>query len=112
MKKLIMIACAVVLFSCGNSKETTNGENTDNNTNTTETMKDAVTGTIKDMTKTDGCDFIIEVTVDGKVIKLEPLALDEKYKVDGKTVKLIYLPSRRQSKCMGTMPITIEKIME
>ena len=106
----MIIACAIAMFSCGNGKEVTEGENTENNT--TEMVKDAVTGTVKDLTKTDGCDFIIEVTIDGKAVQLEPLALDEKFKVDGKTVKLIYTPSRRMSKCTGTMPITIEKIME
>ena len=38
------------------------------------------------------------------------LYLDEEFKVDGKAVKLIYAPSRRESKCKGTMPIMIEKI--
>jgi hypothetical protein len=110
MNKLMIIACAIAMFSCGNGKDAADGTTDDNNT--TEMVKGVVTGTVKDMTKTDGCDFIIEVTIDDKAVQLEPLALDEKFKVDGKTVKLIYTPSRRMSKCTGTMPITIEKIME
>jgi hypothetical protein len=106
MKKFIIIILAVGIFSCGNGKETAVS------TDAVEVTKDMVNGTIKDMTKTEGCDFVVEVIIDGETTLLEPLSMDAMYKVDGKTVKLIYTPSRRASKCMGTMPITIQKITE
>ena len=109
MKKLLFIALALGTFACGTTKESTK-EQTKPVDTVTELADGAVNGVIKDMKKTDGCDFVIAIKLDGKDVMLEPLALDEKYKVDGKTVQVIYTPSRRQSKCKGTMPITIEKI--
>jgi len=109
MKKLLFIALALGTFACGTTKESTK-EQTKPVDTVTELADGAVNGVIKDMKKTDGCDFVIAIKLDGKDVMLEPLALDEKYKVDGKTVQVIYTPSRRRSKCKGTMPITIEKI--
>jgi hypothetical protein len=109
MKKLMIIACALAMFACGNGKNATNGNP---NKDTTEIAKDAINGTVKDMTKTDGCGFVIEVTLDDKLVSLDPGGLTDEFKVDGKKVKLIYTPSKRMSKCMGTMPIMIEKIWE
>ena len=111
MKILLTIALAIGTFACGTTKETAKEQTQTKPVETViETIDDAVKGTIKDMRKTDGCDFVISVVMDGKNVLLEPLGLDEKFKVDGKSVTLIYTPSRRQSKCMGTMPIMIEKI--
>lgn len=107
MKKLMIIIFAFGMFSCGNGKEAT-GSNND----VVEISKEMVSGIVKDMTSTDGCDFVIEVSIDGQTTLLEPLSLGDEYKVDGKAVKLIYTPSRRASKCGGTMPIVIEKITE
>ncbi len=109
MKKLMIIICALAIFGCSNSKDATNG--TPNNT-TTEIVKDAINGTVKDMSKTDGCGFIIEVSLDDKLVSLDPGELTDEFKVDGKKVKLVYTPSRRMTTCTGTMPIMIEKIWE
>lgn len=111
MKNLLFIALAFGMFACGSTKEGATDQ-TKNETKPVETenVEALVSGIVKDMRKTDGCDFVISVTVDGTDILLEPLALDEQFKVDGKAVQLIYMASRRASKCMGTMPITIEKI--
>ena len=102
MKNLLIIALAFGVFACDATKEST--------TDVTEQVDLITTGIVKDMRKTDGCDFVIAVTIDGNKTLLEPLGLDEEFKVDGKAVKLIYAPSRRESKCKGTMPIMIEKI--
>ena len=107
MKKLMIIVFAFGMFSCGNGKEATGSTE-----EVVEVSKDMVNGVVKDMTNSDGCDFVIEVSIDGETTLLEPLSLDEMYKVDGKAVKLTYIPSRRASKCANTMPITIEKITE
>jgi hypothetical protein len=113
MKNLLIIALAFGVFACGSTKESTTDQ-IKSETKPVETVTEQVdlitTGIVKDMRKTDGCDFVIAVTIDGNETLLEPLELDEQFKVDGKTVKLIYAPSRRQSKCKGTMPIMIEKI--
>jgi len=116
MKKLLIIAMAIGTLSCGSTKESTDDIATKEQTQTkpaegiSTQVDGAVNGTIKDMRFKDGCDFVISVMLDNKVVLLEPGMLDNKYKVDGKAVQLIYTPSRRQSKCTGTMPITIEKI--
>lgn len=113
MKNLLIIALAFGVFACGSTKESTTDQ-IKSETKPVETVTKQVdlitTGIVKDMRKTDGCDFVIAVTIDGNETLLEPLELDEQFKVDGKAVKLIYAPSRRQSKCKGTMPIMIEKI--
>jgi len=113
MKKIMIIALAFGVFACGNSKEVADS-NTSTTETVTETVEGMVSGVVKDLTATNGCDFVIVVTVSGNELNLEPLALDQKYKVDGKAVKLIYTPSRRMSKCesANTMPITIDKITE
>ncbi len=104
-----MASLALAMMACGTGKDVNDTDNTDDSV---EMVSDAINGTVKDMTKTDGCDFVIEVMLDGNTTLLEPLALDDKYKVDGKSVKLAYTPSRRASKCAGTMPITIQKITD
>ena len=76
----------------------------------TEFIDGATSGNVKDMSTTDGCDFVITVILDGSEVLLEPLKLDEQYQIDGKAIQLIYTFSKRQSKCMGTMPIMIAKI--
>ncbi len=111
MKNLLFIALTIGMIACGSTKERAADQTkTQTKPAETETIERLVSGTIKDMRKTDGCDFIIAVTIDQKEVLLEPLELDEKFKEDGKNVQLIYTSSRRQSKCMGTMPIMIEKI--
>lgn len=111
MKNLIIIGLAFGLFACSSTKESSSKlTKAETKPMQTENATGEVSGIIKDMTKTDGCDFVIAVTIDGSETLLEPLELDSKYKVDGKAVSLIYQSSRRASKCMGTMPITIEKI--
>ena len=111
MKNLLIITLALGIFACGSTKETsTEQAKTQTKPVETETIEGLVSGVVKDMRKTDGCDFVIAVTIDDKEVLLEPLELNESFKVDGRAVQLIYVASRRASKCMGTMPITIEKI--
>ena len=111
MKNLLFIVLTIGMIACGSTKEsTTEQAKAQTKPVETEPMESFVRGTIKDMHKTDGCDFVISVTIDEKETLLEPLKLDEKFKEDGKIVQLIYTFSRRQSKCMGTTPIMIEKI--
>jgi|GEM_PF-2399309 len=112
MKKLLIIVLALGMFACGATKESTTTDLAKNQTKPVETenIEGAVHGIIKDMRKTDGCDFVIVVSIDGNKTLLEPLALDEQFKVHGKSVQLVYTPSKRASKCMGTMPIMIHKI--
>lgn len=111
MKNLLIMALAIGMFACGATKETsTDQSKTQTKPAETELADGAVRGIVKDMRKTDGCDFVISVDINGEEVLLEPLELDETYKVDGKAVQLIYATSRRASKCMGTMPIMIEKI--
>jgi len=105
MKKLMIIVFAFGMFACGNGKDSAdNGTSTDKYT--------LISGVVKDKTDDNGCGFVIEVSIDGKTVVLEPLALEDKYKVDGKSVKLAYSVSKRASKCGSSMPITIYKITE
>jgi len=112
MKNLLIIVLALGMFACGSTKESTTTDLAKNQTKPveTESMEGVVHGVVRDMRKTDGCDFVIAVAIDGNKTLLEPLALDEQFKVHGKSVQLVYTPSKRASKCLGTMPIVIHKI--
>ena len=101
MKKLMIIACAIAMFSCGNGKEVTEGENTENNT--TEMVKDAVTGTVKDMTKTDGCDFIIEVTIDDKGEVIEPFSRCERNRAKRFWLVALAVTQERPNALLGSV---------
>lgn len=114
-------AILLLLFfiSCGSRKETQYE---------TEAMEEAITktseeengekglafinGTIRDQSQTQGCDFLIEVAIEGEKTLLSPLDLSETFKVDGKQVKLIYRMSRRPSTCEFATPIVIDQILE
>ena len=101
----MIIVFAFGMLACGNGKDAAdNGVSND--------KTELVNGTVKDQTNDNGCGFVIEVSIDGKTVALEPLSLDDKYKVDGKSVKLAYSVSKRASKCDNSMPITIDKITE
>lgn len=105
MKKLMIIVFAFGMLACGNGKDSADhGTSTDKYT--------LISGVVKDKTDDNGCGFVIEVSIDDKTVVLEPLVLDDKYKVDGKSVKLAYSVSKRASKCGNSMPITIDKITE
>ena len=105
MKNLMIIIFAFGMFACGTGKDIVESTDVDGKV----VMID---GIVKDKTNDDGCGFVIEVSIDGKTTNLEPLALEDKYKVDGKAVKIAFSPSRRLSKCGNSMPITIDKITE
>lgn len=101
----MIIVFAFGMLACGTGKNSA-----DNGTTTDKFVM--VNGTVKDQTDDNGCGFVIEVSLDGKTLTLEPLALDDKFKVDGKSVNLAYSVSKRASKCGNSMPITIDKITE
>lgn len=119
--RLALIALTTSAFiSCHNSKEAQTGTTT-----TVETEKDSVntndgsvgivlyyTGVIKDMSKTDGCGFMIVIkSANDEDLILEPDQLDDAYKVDGKTIEFTYTASRRQTKCSAPcIPITMGEI--
>jgi hypothetical protein len=105
MKNLMIIVFAFGIFACGTGKEITDSTEV-------EDKVVMIEGVVKDKTNADGCGFVIEVSIDSKRIVLEPLALEDKYKVDGKAVKIAFSPSKRLSKCGSSMPITIDKITE
>tara|TARA_B100000809_G_C14829729_1_gene420578 strand:+ start:133 stop:450 length:318 start_codon:yes stop_codon:yes gene_type:complete len=105
MKNLIIIVLVFGTFACGTGKEITDSTEVDGKI----VMID---GIVKDKTNDGGCSFVIEVSMDGKTTVLEPLALEDKYKVEGKAVKIAFSPSKRLSKCGNSIPITIDKIAE
>ncbi len=72
------------------------------------------TGVVRDMSKTDGCGWMIEVDgEDGAKIFLEPLSLPIQYQLEGKVIEFAYTDSRRQSTCVTipSRPITIDNIL-
>jgi hypothetical protein len=108
MKNILMIAFLAGIVACGETKEIVEESVNETTEEVTEVAVDKamVDGVVK--TDTD-CGFIIQVKMDDKIVKLEPLDLADEFKEDGLAIKLIYTPSRRPSKCLG-MPIVIEKI--
>ena len=101
----MIIVFAFGMIACGTGKDVVDSTDIDGKVV-------LIDGVVKDKTNDDGCGFIIEVSIDGKTTDLEPLALDDKFKVDGKAVKIAFSPSKRMSKCGNSMPITIDKITE
>ena len=110
MKKILMIIFLAGIVACGETKEIV--EESVNET-TVEVTEEAVDeAMLEGLVKADtDCGFIIQVKIDDKIVKLEPLELADEFKEDGLAVKLIYTASRRPSKCLG-MPIVIEKIIK
>ncbi|MBI3133548.1 MAG: hypothetical protein HYZ14_02625 [Bacteroidetes bacterium] len=72
------------------------------------------TGIVRDMSQHEGCGFMIELDAgNGEKLLLEPLMLDEKYRVDGKKIEFSYTDSRRPSQCtLPSKPIVIDTIIE
>lgn len=72
------------------------------------------TGVVRDMSKTDGCTWLIEIDgEDGGKELLEPLTLPIEYQVDGKAIEFAFTNSRRQSTCsLSSRPITIDNIIK
>lgn len=108
MKKILMITLLAGIVACGETKEIVEENVTETTEEVTEVAVDKAM--VEGVVKTDAdCGFIIEVKMDSKIVKLEPLELADEFKQDGLAIKLIYTASRRPSKCLG-MPIVIEKI--
>lgn len=72
------------------------------------------TGVVRDMTKTEGCGWMIEIDgEDGGKILLEPLTLPIEYQVDGKVIEFAFTNSKRQSTCtVPSRPVTIDNIIK
>jgi hypothetical protein len=68
----MMIIIAFGMFACGTGKEVTDSTEVDG-------KSVLIDGVVKDKTNDNGCGFIIEVSMEGKTVNLEPLALDDKY---------------------------------
>ena len=119
IKSVFIIALSLGVIACGNSKEVDVSTDVTPAVDTVSTSDDSVVintetsfvdGTIADRKNGRGCQYIIQVTINGNDINLEPGELDEKFKVDGKAVQLKYASSKRQSLCDDTMPIMIIEI--
>lgn len=122
----ITLFVSATFFSCGNAKEvmeeTTEEvlENTDTDEEVTEdieTVKDEIKdtftqGVVIDKSSTEGCGFVIQITLDEKQVNLEPLSLADEFKVNGLEVEIDYEMSRRATKCIGALPVTINSIQK
>lgn len=71
-------------------------------------------GVVRDMTKKDGCGWMIEiVSEEGGKTLLEPLSLPAEYQVEGKVIEFAFTNSKRQTKCtVPSRPITIDNIIK
>jgi hypothetical protein len=118
IKNVLIIAILFGVIGCGNSKNTDTGNETvgtdtttvNENPNIINTETDFVDGIVSTGTNDAGCEYIIKVNINGKEVNLEPGALADEFKVDGKQVQLKYSPSKRQSICGDSMPIMIIEI--
>lgn len=72
------------------------------------------TGQVRDMSKEKGCGWMIALDAgNGNAEWLEPLTIDEKYKVDGKTIVFNFVAQKRPSRCtLPSKPIEITKYIE
>ncbi len=122
MKLVYLLSLGVILSSCGAGKATV--EDSSSTTNSTEEVVNEteekitgahinVDGTIKDMSagqEGGGCNFVIEVEIDGKKVVLDPESLPTKYQKDGAKVVISFDYSRRVSNCPEAMPVILNEI--
>lgn len=111
----------IVVVSCHNPKEVqteivpvVSADTTASDGDGTIALTLNYTGTVRDMSKSDGCGWMIELDLgNGEKQLLEPLTLDDAYQVDGKIIEFSYTDSRRQSLCsLPSKPITIDNIIK
>ena len=118
IKNVLIIAVLLGTLGCGNSKNVDKGDDTEKTDTTVvgetpytiNTETEFIEGVVADRANDNGCQFIIQVNINGTNVDLEPGELDDQFKVDGKKVQLKYSLSKRQSLCGDTMPIIIIEI--
>lgn len=123
----LLIFGGAFLLGCHNAKETagssvtiSNGESEIVDTTSknigdgTVSMVLNYTGQVRDMSKEKGCGWMIALDAgNGNAEWLEPLTIDEKYKVDGKTIVFNFVAQKRPSRCtLPSKPIEITKYIE
>ncbi len=90
--------------SCGETKEV----------QTEEKEKVEITGVIATVTTdyaSEGCAVLLEIKEDEEMVLLWPIELEERYKVDGKKVQIVFHSSRIvQTDCQKGRPVVIETI--
>ena len=115
----LALGISIVFFTaCGNGKDavpTTSTEVVDVAEETEEVIDETgvfFEAIVLDKSSQEGCGFVLQKTnKDGTIQLLEPLTLDDNFKVDGLSVEVRYTLSRRQSLCsLSSVPITIDEI--
>lgn len=73
-----------------------------------------ITGVIATVTTdyaAEGCKVLLEIEENGEMVLLWPIELEDKYKVDGKKVEIVFHSSRiAQGECQTGRPVVIETI--
>lgn len=114
---ILWLGLAFSAGSCNNRNavitETSNGQTDSTSAELVEDQPEFYNGIVRDMTKTEGCGFMIEIDASGGQQLLEPNFLDDKYKVDGTPIHFSFTDSRRSTTCtLPAKPITINEIIE
>lgn len=120
--KLSFIGFCIIglsFWACGNGKDAVTTATSETVEEAHEVVEEVVDETnvffeaiVLDKSSKEGCDFLLQKTNDdGSTQLLEPLTLEDKFKVDGLKVEVRYTLSRRQSLCsLSSIPITIDEI--
>lgn len=81
---------------------------------TEEKEKEEITGVIATVTTdyaSEGCAALLEIEEDGEMVLLWPIELEDRFKVDGKKVQIVFHSSRiAQTDCQKGRPVVIETI--
>lgn len=122
MRLFYIVSLCVIIASCGAGKATVDDSSSTTNS-TEEVVKETekkitgahinIDGTVKDMSagqEGGGCNFVIEVEIDGKKMVLDPDSLPTKYQKDGAKVVISFDYSRRVSNCPEAMPVILSEI--
>jgi len=105
----------VLFMSCSTTKNTK--ENMDKTQNTAMETKKMIengflAGTISQSTMAGDCPFTIKVESEDGSYFLDPINLDETYKIDGEKIWFTYNGLRMMNRCDKASPISIKEIQK
>lgn len=115
MKSTLLLFAIVLFMSCSTTKNTK--ESMDKAQNTAMESKKMIengflAGTISESTAEGDCPFTIKVNGDEGSYFLDPINLDETYKIDGEKIWFTYNGLRMMNRCDKASPISIKEIQK
>ena len=102
----LLILC--LFFACRPKQELAPPETPEPKVSTPkEAHKGSTIGTIRDLRGMDGCQFIVELEDETRLI---PMKLDARFRKDGLRVTFTFKPAQAMTTCMSGLPVYITHI--